>query len=35
MTTIVQALCMLLSNATALVPSNMMTGAVMPSVVTS
>jgi hypothetical protein len=35
MATIAQALCMLLSNATALVPSNMMTGAVMPSVVTS
>jgi hypothetical protein len=33
--TVVQALCQLLSNATALVPSNMMTGAVMPSVVTS
>ena len=35
MATIAQALCMLLSNATALVPSNMMTGAVMPSVETS
>ena len=33
--TVVQALCQLLSNATALVPSNMMTGAVAPSVVTA